>query len=183
MIFFAFIHEMGHLVTGLLLGLRPKELRIMPFGLSILFIDNYDNKKKSLLKKFLIASAGPVTNIVILFIVFFLNINFQIKDIIIYSNMLIAIFNLLPIYPMDGGRILKSILKIKKDTYTVEKIVNKVSNVTIIILTILSSILILYYKNLVIFLVILYLWTIVIKENKRYNFKKRIYNTIKTIDF
>ena len=34
---FAFCHEMGHLLCGIILSLKPKSLKIMPMGLSIEF--------------------------------------------------------------------------------------------------------------------------------------------------
>ena len=61
---FAFIHELGHLYMGLLLGLKPKSLKIMPFGVSILF-ETYKTKKQTQTKKMFIAIAGPVVNIII----------------------------------------------------------------------------------------------------------------------
>ena len=47
-----------------------------------------------------------------------------------------------------------------------------------IVMTALSSILILVYKNIGLFLIIAYLWVIVLKENKRYLLKKRINNVL-----
>jgi len=63
------------------------------------------------IKKVLIALAGPLVNLLIIFMTSKLNITYIAqKETIIYSNLLILIFNLLPIYPLDGGRILKGIL-------------------------------------------------------------------------
>ena len=61
---FAFIHELGHLYMGLLLGLKPKSLKIMPFGVSILF-ETYKTKKQTQTKKMFIAIEGHVVNIII----------------------------------------------------------------------------------------------------------------------
>lgn len=57
-------------------------------------------------------------------------------------------------------------------------VVNKISNILAIALTAISSILILYLKNISIFLVIVYLWIIVIKENKRFDLKKKVNDII-----
>ena len=48
----------------------------------------------------------------------------------------------------------------------------------VILLTAIASILILYYKNIAILLVIIYLWLMVYKCNKEYNMKEKIYNQI-----
>lgn len=105
---FAFIHELGHLFTGILLGLKPETLKIMPFGISIIF-KTYKKRRNKHIKKILIAFAGPFTNIVIAAVGHIL----KWTPDIIYANLLICIFNLLPIYPLDGGRIIKSMLCIK----------------------------------------------------------------------
>ena len=185
---FALIHELGHLITGIILKLKPKKIELMPFGVSILF-ENYGYKKLLNIKKIVIACAGPITNILIAIITYYLKINDDIKELIIYSNILIAVFNLLLIYPLDGGRILKGILKTVLSKEKADDLVNKISNILIIVMTAISSFLILYYKNISILFIIMYLWIIVLKENKRYNLKKWLYkilqndyNTSKCID-
>ena len=175
---FAFIHEFGHMIAGLLLKLKPKSLSLMPFGISITF-ETYVYKKLMEKKKIVLAIAGPLTNFLIAILMGVLHIDQNLKEIIIYSNILIGIFNMLPLYPLDGGRILKGIIKIKTSEEKADRIINKISNVIIIILTVVSSIAILYFKNLAILFVIMYLWLIVIKENRRYNIKRKMYKVLR----
>lgn len=176
--FFALIHECGHIFAGLILKLKPKKLDIMPFGLAVTF-ESYGYKKLVEAKKILIALAGPLTNILICTIALFININQNVKQTIIYSNILVALFNLIPIYPLDGGRILKGLIKLKyKNNIIADTIVNRISNILAILFTAISSILILYFKNIAILLVIIYLWIIVIRENKRLDIKKKVSNII-----
>lgn len=93
--------------------------------------------------------------------------------------MLLAIFNLLPIYPLDGGRILQEIIHIKKGKEESYKITNLVSKITVIILTIIESIVILYIHNIAFIIILIYLWFLVIKNEKQYSIKKKIYEQIK----
>lgn len=172
---FAIIHELGHLLAGVLLKLKPRKLTIMPFGFSIIFEESGSIKKANW-KKLLIATAGPSINFGIAIILFLLNKNGT--ENLIYANLLIAIFNLLPIYPLDGGRILKSILQMKLEKRKTEQILHYITNITLIFLTALSSFIILLIKNIVLILVLAYLWSIVIKENKRYALKERVYDII-----
>ena len=165
---FALIHEIAHMITGIVLKLRPRMLKIEPFGIGILF-EGFKNTEKN---KILIALAGPMTNVLIA--VLFSFIKTRAQTLIINSNILLAIFNLIPIYPLDGGRILKAIIAINSKTGKEDDISNKISNILMIVLTAISSILILIYKNIGLLLIIAYLWIIVIKENNRYVLKKRI---------
>ena len=189
---FAFIHEIGHLIAGLLLKFKPESLKIAPYGFQINFNIDYEdynykikNANKLGLKRLIIALAGPLTNLAlaIIFYLYYLltkNVlifNFSI-ELIIYSNILIMLFNLIPIYPMDGGRIIKEITYMSKGLVDSYIITNRISNITIIILTIISSLLILFYKNIAIIIVIGYLWILNIKRNHLYNLKMKLKDNI-----
>lgn len=155
--------------------MKPIKFEIMPFGPSISFkLNTKDYNIKILrgnlleLKKIIVAFSGPLTNLLLIIIITFLNINFSQKDMAIYANALIMAFNLLPIYPLDGGRILKSIIHIFFGGKIARKITNKVQNFTMIIISFCGSIGVYYFKNISIFLIIVFLWYLVIKENKKY---------------
>ena len=176
---FALIHEMGHLIAGLILGLKPQKINIMPLGFSIMF-EEYKSIERLNIKKSMIAIAGPITNLIIILLTFVLQVYISdyIAEMIIYANLLICIFNLLPIYPLDGGRIINSILNIRVGLKESMIITNKVSNIVIVLLTILASILILYIQNLAVFFIICYLWILVLRENKIVNLKIKMYDAI-----
>lgn len=168
---FAFVHELGHLVAGVILGLKVKSINIMPFGVSINFED-YSNKYVA--KKIIIAIAGPLVNLSLVVLGVFNDWN----EDIIYSNMLIGMFNLIPLYPLDGGRILKYIIQLTSSSKEAEIITYRLSNTLIIILTVISSIGILLIQNIGVLVILGYLWMLVIQENKRYRLKMRIYKLL-----
>lgn len=168
---FALIHEIGHLIAGLLLGLKVKNITIMPFGVSVNFED-YSNKY--IIKKIIIATAGPLVNLVIVILGMYNNWN----EDVIYANALIGMFNLIPLYPLDGGRILKYIIQLTTNSKEAETFAYKLSNILIVILTLISSIGILFMQNIGIVFILAYLWILIIKENKRYRLKMKIFNLI-----
>lgn len=175
------IHELGHVVMGIIMGLKIEKIEIMPLGLSVSFkinIDDYNKKIKKgnilQFKKIAIAAAGPFTNLVMLLIVLNTNMNLKIvsSEILAYANILIMLFNLLPIYPLDGGRILKEFIHIFEGSIKSKVYIRKISKAVMILLTMIGSIAIIYLRNVAVFFIIIYLWIVVIKESR----KNVIYN-------
>lgn len=167
---FILLHELGHAITGIILGLKIKKININVFGLSIEF-ENYG--KERLNNKIIIDMSGPAINI----ITFIIAVIFKNEEIA-YINILLAIINLLPIYPLDGGRIVKNLLLKSHNYKQVVGYTEKISKDTLIIITAISSIVILYIKNVGIFLVILYLWSIALKEWRKNQIIKRAFQAI-----
>lgn len=188
---YAVIHELGHLLWGLILKLKPEAFSITPFGLQIsfkaepnLYNTKIKNGTKLCLKRMSLALAGPLTNFIIALILIILN-NIELYknsiffgEVAIYANILIGIFNLIPIYPLDGGRILKEIISIRSGIKKSYYYINKISNITMICLMFISSILLLYIHNIAILIILVYLGYLVIKQNKIYKIKSRLINAI-----
>lgn len=176
MMFFGILHELGHLLAGLLFGLKPKRLTVMPVGLRIEFdVSEYSFIK---LKELIISLAGPLVNLIIFFIALNVDIDYKYSQLIVYINLLMFLFNLIPIYPLDGGRILKSILHIIFGYKKSIVVTNVISNIVVCIITILGVLLSIYCRSIGIILVIVYIWSLVIFENKICSIKLKVYDQL-----
>ena len=102
----AIVHELGHSFTSANLGYRLNKITLMPFGAVV--VGNIEGLKFSDQAK--IALAGPIINIAVgLFFIamWWIYPNcYAYTDVVVYSNLSMALVNLLPIYPLDGGRII-----------------------------------------------------------------------------
>ena len=106
-LFIILFHELGHVVITLLLGYKVESIEIFPFG-GITKIDKLLNTK--IYKDLLIAIFGVVFQLIIS-LVYHLG---YINDVMIYNyNMSIMLFNLLPIIPLDGSKIVFELLNYK----------------------------------------------------------------------
>lgn len=184
---FACIHELAHLLVGLFLKFKPKELKLSPVGLQIEFYIKCDDYNRKIIKgnslgikKIIIALAGPIVNFIIIGMMMIIhkigfgNIDSSTYQNIIYTNFLIGIFNLIPIYPLDGGRIIQEILHIiigLKESY---RWTHTISKIVLISLTAISSIAILYLKNIAILIIVIYLWILTIQQSRIYHAKEKI---------
>ena len=182
---FCVVHELGHMIIGMILKLKTEKLEIIPCGLTISFKTNVEDLNFKIgngnlleLKKIFVAMAGPLVSLILVILYMYFEPKYILKQDAIYANILIFVFNLLPLYPLDGGRIIKGILHIKFGNKQAKFITNKISNITIIVLTIISSISIYYFKNIAIFLICIFLWIIIIQENKKFKFNMRMYEIL-----
>lgn len=160
----------------------------MPLGFIVSFrIDtkNYNKKifkaNSLIVKKLIVAVAGPLTNLILITIFILLDkkVIFTIPtEYLIYSNILVFIFNMLPIYPLDGGRIIKNITHIFWGKIKSLKITHLISNVSVIFLSLVTIYLIIASKNIVYMFMLAYIWTLIIKENKTLKLKIKMYKIL-----
>ncbi len=113
-IFFSLIvHELLHIVVAIKKGIKIKEIEFFPFGGLAKFEDFIGHNPT---QEMLICIAGPLINLIIAGIFFITNIFIKhtyIVGYIIKVNLCIGLFNLLPVLPLDGGRIFRAILACK----------------------------------------------------------------------
>ncbi len=105
-----FIHEYSHAVTAHKLGYKLSNIKLAPFGICL----NINNNNISRADNIKIALAGPIVNIIMAvscLALWWISPNIYFLTYGIYEASLVtAIFNLLPCYPLDGGRVMTSVL-------------------------------------------------------------------------
>lgn len=140
------IHETAHIIVSVLQGVKLDSLKIFPIGLNAVFQDDYYNDVNS----FLINISGPFINLLISILCFLINTYYlHVSDNMVFFiliNILLAVFNMLPVLPLDGGRILRDVLTSRIGlfkAYKYSRIVSKGLGILIIILGIIQ-----FYGNI-----------------------------------
>jgi Zn-dependent protease/CBS domain-containing protein len=119
------IHEVGHSLFAKRFGKTPKSITLLPIG-GIAAIEEMPDKP---MQEVMMAIVGPIINLVIAGIIYAIvgrwtGIGFPnlFPDSaqsffagLIGINIVLAIFNLTPAFPMDGGRVLRGILAIRME--------------------------------------------------------------------
>lgn len=110
------LHEIAHSLVALRQGIEVKSIRLFIFG----GIAQIGSEPKSGRHEFLIALAGPATSMALAFafgmvylILWFTGRDGPVAAVAGYlcsANFILALFNMIPGFPLDGGRILRAIL-------------------------------------------------------------------------
>ena len=125
------LHELGHSLVAQKFGLTVREIVLLPIG----GIARLEKNPEKPLHELLIAAAGPLVNVALAILLFFIGgiaVNFGALEgrtlleapsgppslavlwaWLFTANVALAVFNMIPAFPMDGGRVLRAALALK----------------------------------------------------------------------
>lgn len=130
----AVIHELGHSFVASSAGYRLDKITLMPYGAVV----SGDVEGLNFSDQVKIALAGPFINISIALIFvaswWIFPITYAYTDIVASANFSMAIINLLPVFPLDGGRVLWASIATKYDSKRAQKVCVITGVITSIIL-------------------------------------------------
>jgi Zn-dependent protease len=134
------LHEFGHSIVAQGFGVEVKQIVLLPIG----GVAQLDRVPDNPVQEFLIAIAGPAVNFVLAVILLLLaaavgqpittgdmgNIfnmlgDLTLRSIFIYTfftNLFLGVFNLIPAFPMDGGRVLRALLAMRLQYMTATRL-------------------------------------------------------------
>lgn len=135
------LHELGHALTARRFKINTRQITLLPIG-GVASLESMPEDPK---EELLVAIAGPMVNIVIAIILYFLfpigqfftqdlteleqllsSINAGNFFFYLFSaNVMLVLFNLLPAFPMDGGRVLRAILSMKMNRVSATQVAAK----------------------------------------------------------
>jgi stage IV sporulation protein FB len=113
------LHEFGHILTARQFGIVSPEVTLLPIG----GVADMESMPQKPWQELLISLAGPAVNIVIAAVLLGVSGVFNLGDAaqianpsismwerLAATNIFLAVFNLIPAFPMDGGRVLRAAL-------------------------------------------------------------------------
>ncbi len=121
------VHEISHSLVARRFGARVKEIVLFIFG-GVAMIEKLPKEPK---KEFIIAIAGPLAS---LSLSSFMLVPLRIFKLFGYFNLILAVFNLIPAFPMDGGRVLRSLLSKRYGYVKATRISSNVGKVLAVIM-------------------------------------------------
>jgi stage IV sporulation protein FB len=105
------IHELGHLVAAKGFGWRVKEVQLLPFG-GVVVVDELGGVPAR--EEIMVSLAGPLQHVWMIGFAYFMkfmdNGSSLWWDYFIEANLMIGLFNLMPVLPLDGGKVLQCLL-------------------------------------------------------------------------
>ncbi|HJV16825.1 MAG TPA: M50 family metallopeptidase [Bacillales bacterium] len=110
-----FIHEMGHALAATFFSWRIKRIVLLPFG-GVAEMDEHGNRP--LKEELIVVISGPLQHIWMVAVSFLLYsvewIPHDMFQVFFHYNMMVLIFNLFPVWPLDGGKLLFLLFSLQK---------------------------------------------------------------------
>lgn len=109
------LHELGHALVAQRYGLNTREITLYPFG----GMASLEGRPEPGWPEAAIAAAGPGVNVALALLALpLVYVEVPLAKGFALVNLLMGVLNLLPAFPMDGGRVLRSLLTLRSDEQT-----------------------------------------------------------------
>lgn len=162
------LHELAHSSAAKRFNVEVREIELLPFGGVAKFRDLIELSPEV---EFKVALAGPLCNFLLAAITS-LVLRYELLSgelvwFFLRLNLMMGIFNLLPAFPLDGGRILRAKLSAKSGFKDATAKVLLWSKITALVLTLLSIVGLYYgYINIMLLIVSFFIYFVALKEGR-----------------
>lgn len=140
------IHELCHLITALFLDVKVYSVIVLPFGMTVRMDSSVIRTPK---KEAIIALAGPISNGIMLMLSLFAGQASGTLKIALFTiiNFAMLVLNLIPVPPLDGGRILRSIIMSHTGLIPAGRIIRRISFLFIILILVAGFFLLIFFHG------------------------------------
>ncbi len=173
------LHEFGHALTARRYGINTRDIILLPIG-GVARLEQIPGNPR---QELWITLAGPAVNVVIAAV---LGVWLQLTggwqpveeltvtggsffERLLVVNLFVALFNLIPAFPMDGGRILRALLGMRMDYMRATRIATTIGKTLAVAFGFLGL-----FSNPFLILIALFVWTGAARETKMVQFKNAL---------
>jgi Zn-dependent protease/CBS domain-containing protein len=146
--FCVLLHEFGHAFAARAYGIKTPDITLLPIG----GVARLERMPENAAQELVIAIAGPLVNVVIALVLWvalglphhLIGLGYSASSVhliasqLLYVNIMLVVFNLIPAFPMDGGRVLRALLAFRLDHVQATRIAAKVGQAFAVIFVIVG---------------------------------------------
>ncbi len=154
------LHELGHALTARRFGIRTRDITLLPIG----GVARLERMPELPRQEIAVALAGPAVNLALAALLAAIvaptvwsDVDWFASDFLsrlVWANVGLAVFNLVPAFPMDGGRVLRALLAMAGDPASATRRAAKIAQAIAIVFALLGF----YGGNPLLVLIAVFVW-------------------------
>ncbi|MEK4565754.1 M50 family metallopeptidase [Alkalihalobacillus sp. FSL R5-0424] len=170
--FIVFIHELGHATAALHFKWKLRKIELLPFG-GVAEVEESGNKP--IKEELIVILSGPIQHLWMIGLSFLLvqtnSWSSYWHELFVWHNLVILCFNLLPILPLDGGKLVQ-LWFMERWSYKKAHLASIISSVSVLIIVALCTLILPFHLNMILVLLFLVINNYLEWKQRHYRFMR-----------